>query len=221
MGFLLRDSARRQKLFYFIMKQCTKCNRHKELTEFCKQKAGEYGLQSHCKDCNSDIMKNYRRTVPGMITQIYGTQRKSSIRRNHKMPTYTKKEFKKWILSQNNFKELYNNWVVSDYNKMLRPSVDRLDDYKGYSFDNIQLITWGENDKKGKQDRKSGKPVSQYTLEDNLISNYYSMMEGARQTGVSHGSIWSACQGRLKTAGGYKWKYKTCSIQGESCESCS
>jgi hypothetical protein len=49
---------------------------------------------------------------------------------------------------KNNFYELYNNWIDSGYKKSDKPSVDRIDDYKGYSFDNIQLMTWKENNKK-------------------------------------------------------------------------
>ena len=34
--------------------------------------------------------------------------------------------------------------------------VDRLNDYKGYSFDNIQLMTWQENKDKGHRDCLNG-----------------------------------------------------------------
>ena len=36
---------------------------------------------------------------------------------------------------------------------------------------------------------------------------YRSMADANRQTGSSKQSIWAACNGRAKTAGGYKWAY--------------
>jgi len=57
------------------------------------------------------------------------------------------------VYKQPNFEELYNNWVKHGYDKWYKPSVDRLNDDKGYSFSNIQLVTWKENsDKQHKVD---------------------------------------------------------------------
>ena len=39
---------------------------------------------------------------------------------------------------------------------MLAPSIDRKDDYKPYTFDNIQLTTWQQNKAKGHEDCKNG-----------------------------------------------------------------
>ena len=109
---------------------------------------------------------------------------------------------------------LWNNWIESNYDKMTKPSVDRLDDYKGYSLDNIQLMTWEENKAKGSRDRKNGvnnkksKAVLQYDLQGNLIKEYYSIMQAERETKISNVSISRVCNGKRKTAGGFKWKYK-------------
>ena len=111
---------------------------------------------------------------------------------------------------------LYNEWVTSGYDKYAKPSLDRIDDYKGYSFDNIQLMTWGENDTKGSLDVRNGinnkhsKAVLQYDLNGNFIKEYYSMAQAERETGVSHSNISNVCQHKryLITSGGYKWEYK-------------
>ena len=89
--------------------------------------------------------KAYKRTIDGLISRIYYSQKGSSKRREHNPPTYSKEQLHVWMTSQVNFNNLYINWVASGYKKDLVPSVDRLDDYKGYSFDNIQLMTWREN----------------------------------------------------------------------------
>ena len=51
------------------------------------------------------------------------------------------------------------------------------------------------------------RPVNQYTLDDKLITKYPSTIEAQKQTGIWQGNISSACMGRNKTAGGYKWEY--------------
>jgi hypothetical protein len=128
-------------------------------------------------------------------------------------PSYSKSEFKKWILNTPNFKNLYDNWSTSGYLKELIPSVDRLDDYKPYTFDNIQLITWGENRKKSNLDRREGRNnkrsrgVRQFTKEGILIASYYSMAHAANETGVHKGFIWRGCRGKNTHGGGFIWRY--------------
>jgi hypothetical protein len=49
--------------------------------------------------------------------------------------------------------------------------------------------------------------VLQYDLNDNLIKEWKGIIDAERQLGITH--IIDVCKGRNKTAGGYKWKYKT------------
>ena len=74
-------------------------------------------------------------------------------------------------------------------------------------------IGWCEYDGKetarrsGRRSGKlGGKLVSQF-LEDKLVETYPSTMEAERQTGINHRSISACCNGKLKTAGGYVWRY--------------
>lgn len=52
------------------------------------------------------------------------------------------------------------------------------------------------------------KPVIQYDKEGNFEADYPSVKEASRQTGVDNSSISACCKGKLKSAGGKKWKYK-------------
>ena len=53
------------------------------------------------------------------------------------------------------------------------------------------------------------KPVCQYTKENVFIKQYPGQSEASRQTGISQSMIWCACNhvNRVKTAGGFIWKY--------------
>ena len=88
---------------------------------------------------------SYYKTKRGLITSLYARQKACSKRRGHPCPSYVFEAFEEWIISQPNFKYLYDQWVVSGYERRLSPSVDRIDDGKGYSLKNIRLVTWFEN----------------------------------------------------------------------------
>ena len=50
--------------------------------------------------------------------------------------------------------------------------------------------------------------VEQYSKEGILINTFISLQEAAIATNLFKGNISSACTGRLKTYGGFMWKYK-------------
>lgn len=52
------------------------------------------------------------------------------------------------------------------------------------------------------------KPVIQLDLEENFIAEFPSIIDAERQTGIVQQSISACCKGKLKSAGGKKWKYK-------------
>ena len=76
---------------------------------------------------------------------MYSHQRASSKKRGHPEPSYDSHWLREWVLSQPEYDEIYKAWVLSGYDKNYTPSIDRIDDSKGYSFDNVQIMTWSEN----------------------------------------------------------------------------
>lgn len=54
----------------------------------------------------------------------------------------------------------------------------------------------------------ASKQINQFNLNDEFIASYESLSDAERLTGINDGNISSAINGRLKTAGGYKWKFK-------------
>lgn len=139
---------------------CKVCNKEKDLSDFSKRKEGLNGYRHECKLCFSIRQLKFSRTEIGLSGNIFRDQKKDSKYRGHTPPSYSLKEFREWLFNQKNFKLLFNNWVKSDYKKDKRPSVDRLDNLQGYFFDNIQLLTWEENNEKNYESRRKLKRKS-------------------------------------------------------------
>jgi len=127
------------------MKQCTRCTQIKENNKFSKQTINTGGMRHICKECILRI----NRTKIGKIQSIYYNQVESSKRRKHAPPSYNKQELIDWCIAQPLYHKLHEAWAHSKYNKWLSPSCDRINDSKPYTFNNLQLMTWKENDTKG------------------------------------------------------------------------
>ena len=82
---------------------------------------------------------------------------------------------------------------------------------------NLNLVTHKENCNFGTRNErcskkqingKLSKPVLQFDLNDSFIKEYPSLIQAYRETGFSFQNISKCCNGKQKTAYGYKWKYK-------------
>lgn len=154
--------------------------------------------------------KKYTRTKNGVASVSYRNQKASSKRRGHKPPNYTLEELKLWMFSNPSFDTMYNKWVDSGYDKYLKPSCDRLNDYLPYTFDNMRLVTWGENNKKYNSDKKNGINTKNCSSvirisECGEEKRYYSISEASRDNGISKSGISLCCKGLLKSSGGFVW----------------
>ena len=201
-------------------KKCTCCRHFKAFSNYRKRTRGLFGLNSECKEC--EIIKNalYKRTKNGVVTKLYSHQKGSSKSRCLPLPSYSKEEFKDWIFSQPLFHILYDSWSSSGYLKNLKPSIDRKDDSLTYSFSNIQLMSWEDNNNKNHIARKQGfpnhggskhTPVSQFTKYGVFIADFISIHEAGRKLSISHTGILGCCQHKYgyKTSGGFCWEYKS------------
>ncbi len=156
-----------------------------------------------------DYKQRYKRTDHGLIRRMYGEQRLRSKRKGFPEPQYTFEELKEWCLSQEIFHKLYNEWVKSDYDVKLKPSIDRINPLKHYYFGNIQLLTWGKNEQKGHHESfiTQGKPVIKFGLDNKYISIYYSGTEASRKNKTPVHRIRRSCNKKTQT-GGFKWRYE-------------
>lgn len=120
-------------------------------------------------------------------------------------------------MSSNKFHVLFDIWVDSGYNHWLRPSFDRLDDSKGYSFDNFnKWMTWKENKEKSESQMRSGekgtkriphRPVIGIHKETGKVVSFVSVKAAGRGVNVNHSGISKSCRGLAFSAGGYVWEY--------------
>lgn len=199
-----------------MLKRCSLCKKEKNADLFPKDKKYSDGLNSWCYECYQKKASSYSKSKSGVVSKIYNHQKDSSKRRNHIPPAYSFNELRDWCYSQYIFHKLYDNWVLNNFDTNLKPSIDRLDDYLPYTFENIRIITWEQNNKKANKDRLNGinnkgsLAILQFTLEDVFIAEYHSSKDAERKTGINHRHILNVCKNKPKyiTAGGYKWRYK-------------
>lgn len=145
-----------------------------------------------------------QQTPQGVLNIIYRNQLLKSKRTGIQVK-YSYEEFKNRYLTDDEFLKLYINWIKSGCIKNKKPSFDRIDNSKGYDFNNLQLMTWEENNIKGR--KECSLQVNQYDLDGNYIKTYNSIVEASKAVNVYKSNISACCKGKLKTSAGYIWKY--------------
>lgn len=147
-----------------MMKTCKDCKIEKQETEF-------YPTQGDCKDCFRERVRENRKNnrkyyeeydrkrqrlnfqrifihrYSGMLARVEGrATRKYEVEGRE---ICTKKEFFEWC-NQNieQFKKIHSAWKRSKWNNKKSPSIDRIDNHKGYTTKNIRWVTKSENSSK-------------------------------------------------------------------------
>ena len=195
------------------MKICVKCKNDLPLDCFyVDKKGGKYGVRSVCKICFNDASYRYRKSISGLITQMYAQQRRNSYLRNHPYPNYTKSQLTEWLMGNPKFLHLYNNWVHSKYDRLFAPSCDRIDSLKHYTLDNLQLGTFAENHINENADIKNGligraSPVVGINKDTNQKFQFISAKAAERKLNVFASHISDCCLGKRKSAGNYIWRF--------------
>jgi len=125
------------------MKKCKACNKKKSLDEFYRNHKMADGRLNTCKRCWIDK----DRSKEGHIQKMWNSMN-SRVKNNPSYQefqiSFTRKEFFGFVIG-NEYEEMHEAWVNSGYERGLCPTVDRIDPYKGYSIENIQIITREDN----------------------------------------------------------------------------
>jgi hypothetical protein len=157
---------------------------------------------------NQKRTEKYRRSLKGLVNRMYKGQCIYSKERGHPVPEYSRKEFIDYAIIHPKVIELYEEWVKKDYNTWYRPSVDRLNDDLPYTWDNIQFITWKENNDKSISSKRIR--VIQLDLEGNFIKAHESVRAAAKAVNGTHSNISRVCK-KVKgfdTCKGFNWEYE-------------
>jgi len=197
---------------------CYRCKVEKNVSEFGKQSNNSIvGIRTVCKECCKVDTEKFRRTKPGLASLIYSIQKVHSKSRGHVPPSYTRQELIKWLMEQPGFHKAFEYWSRNGYKKDFVPSVDRFDDKKSYTMDNIRIVHWKINNDKNRQQikkwksTKTTKPVMQLDLQGNEVARFHSVSSAARSVGAERSQIRGCCNGKASyiTARGYKWEFLT------------
>ncbi len=151
--------------------------------------------------------QNYRKSKKGVITNIYAHQLSRSRERWLDYPEYSLRELQDVYLNDIKFNRIYNEWIKSGYTKEMKPSIDRINNKKWYSLDNIQILTWKDNRYKQSMERRcrNWRVIWIWYWE---INTYKSQREAVKITWISQANISSVLNWNRKTAWGYKWIYE-------------
>lgn len=154
-------------------KKCFKCGIIKPLKEFYKHSGMKDGYLNKCKECDKiDVRLNsrknkehyrgyYKNRIRNDINYMFihrysGMLARSDGRckQNYSVIGKTicsKDDFLKWCYSDKiylKFITLYFEWRKNNYCRKLCPSIDRIDNNKGYIVENLQWLTQQKNSSK-------------------------------------------------------------------------
>ena len=189
--------------------------------EYYEKMKSDVAFKARRKEYIKKYRQENKRTEQGRLTKTYSRIKRDQSNKFNEFLSFSKGDLWDWIQSnyQEKFSLLFKNYVDSDCNRYLNPSIDRIDDYKGYTFDNMQLITWHENNIKGRNSVKNkeqcsemakktwSKKVYQCTIDGEIINEYTSTREASRHLDIDSSAISKCCRNGIKSYKNIVWRY--------------
>lgn len=154
-----------------------------------------------------ETYERFKSSPKGVLCRIYSEQQGKSKEKARYLLSYTRQEFYDRFLNDPHYLRLHGEWVESGCQRAKVPSIDRIDPSKGYSMDNIQMVTWSENHTKSLKEH-THTAVVVYDKQGNLLGDYNSMKEASAATGATPSSIYGVCIGRWGHAKGFVFRYR-------------
>ena len=121
-----------------------------------------------------------------------------------------------WLCENNKKKYLYLHRIIATAfidNSEEKPCVNHIDENKtNNDLSNLEWCTERENAIHGTRTKRAAekhfKKVIQLDLNENVLNEFESMKQAEQETGVFARNISSCCNGKRKSAGGFKWMKK-------------
>jgi hypothetical protein len=213
---------------------CNQCGKEKLLSEFHKDKYNKAGFCVYCKECVFNYNKEYNKTHI-KERKIYN---KNYLIINRKQINIQRKIHNKqvpWIKILASIKDRCDNpnhkfykdyggrgikncfknydevkflWFRDNAYKMKRPSINRKDNDGNYCIENCEFIEQSRNTKQMLKDNNLYKSVVQFTKQGEFIKNWETMSMASKTLNIWISNISSSCLGKVKSAGGFIWKFK-------------
>lgn len=147
-------------LAHLPTKQCCRCKEVKLFSAFSINKATKDGLQAKCKPCDNAYQKSRKELKNEWSKEYQKARRKDPKYRLQMLLNASKQRAilknREHTITLKDLKDLYpldNKCPVFGFElewnnagfRETSPSIDRIDSSKGYTKDNIQIISWKAN----------------------------------------------------------------------------
>jgi len=142
-----------------------------ERKERRRESANRRNKTEHAKIKMKPVNKKYRQSFHGRISRMYSSMILRTKKKGYKK-IIERKAFIKFASDNIQYKALYNIWMQEDYKMIYCPTIDRIDNSKGYIEGNLQFLNQRENTIKGYlETNRSMKPVKLIKDNENFIFN--------------------------------------------------
>jgi hypothetical protein len=124
--------------------------------------------------------------------------------------TFTRKEFYAKFGEDLVLKQLHQEWLASDMDYALTPTIDRINNLRGYELDNIQFLTLSDNSIKGQVEKakmgfiSGAKPVR--LTKDAEVLEFPSAQQASKYLNMSKRAVSLAIKMGYRVSG-YSPKY--------------
>lgn len=176
---------------------CVTCNRDMPIE-----------AKGQCKNCSYKYRRKYDSTF--YLRKCYaGIKQRCTNPKNHNSKYYYGKEicplgtFLNRFSNDNVFLEMFKKWQESGFEYRIKPTIDRLDNNKGYTVDNMQILTHIENAKKDCE-------IPIIGIYRNFFSEWFpSQTYAAKELNLQRSNLWKVINGERKAISGWSFKYES------------
>lgn len=141
-------------------KKCSSCDNFYSFANFSKNKATKDGFQSKCKTCDNLYQRSRKDKRKSWMRQYAALRRKQELYRLQMLLNASKQRAalknREHSITLEDLKEIFPKdgccpvfgfpleWNSAGFRET-SPSIDRIDSSKGYTKENIQIISWKAN----------------------------------------------------------------------------